>query len=177
MPSSSPKTHLFCPICGTKYPNDQNKNYHKHCSHCNYTYFENQRTATGAIIIYQQKLLMVKRAIEPSKGMWDFPGGFVEPTEHPEQTIIREIKEELGIDGQIIKLFGIYAPNPYLYQDKINYVCDIFYLVKPMSTKFKPTDDVSSYQWFPIDKLPPKKAIAFPTTIKALSDLQAQHQQ
>ena len=99
------KAYLFCPMCGTEY-SKTTPNLHRHCSKCNYTYFENLRVATGAIIIQKNQLLMVKRAINPQKGFWDIPGGFSEPDEHPEACIIREVKEELGISSKIIKLFA-----------------------------------------------------------------------
>lgn len=117
-----------------------------------------------AIIVNNDQLLLVKRGAQPQKGFWDIPGGFVEPDEHPEQAVIRELKEELGVEGSIEKLVGTFAVNHYKWQGKINYVCDLAYQVTVNSTEFKPQDDVSEYKWFAFDELPSSDELAFKTT-------------
>lgn len=164
------KTFHFCPMCGAPYQPDQITKLHKQCQNCGYTVYENLRTSVGALIVKDNHILLVKRAIQPRQGTWDVPGGFTEPYEHPEQTMAREIQEELGVDCRVIHLFGVYAPNPYMYLGKMNYACDLFYLVELLSDQFHPADDVSAYHWFPLSELPPTNKLAFPTTVKALTD-------
>lgn len=161
----------FCPRCGHRYPKAPTDRFHLHCSACSYTLHENLRTSVGALIVKGNQILLVKRAIAPRKNTWDVPGGFTEPTEHPEQTVLREVQEELGIACQVIRLFGVYAPNPYPYLGKTNYACDLFYLVKPLNLKFTPADDISACRWFPLSQLPPSSQLAFPTTRQVLADL------
>lgn len=158
-------------MCGKRYPKDQITHLHKHCAACGYTFFENLRTSVGALIVKEKKVLLVKRAVEPRQDTWDVPGGFTEPFEHPEQTIVREVKEELGVACQVSTLFGVYAPNPYPYMGKTNYACDLFYLVSLLGDLLTPADDVSAYQWFPLAHLPPDPRLAFPTTRQVLKDL------
>lgn len=165
------KTFHFCPMCGTQYPPDQWPIFDKHCSACEYTFHENQRIAVGGVIIQDGKVLFVRRAVEPQQGKLDIPGGFVEPIEHPEEAMLRELKEELGVEGEIVKLLGLFSPNPYLYKGKINYTCDAFYQLKVHSTDFTPQDDVASIEWFSLDELPVTEEIAFPTTQKLVEDL------
>ena len=50
-------------------------------------------------------VMLTRRAREPQAGWWDLPGGFLEPGEHPEAALIREVREELGVD---------YTPGPLI---------------------------------------------------------------
>jgi len=52
----------------------------------------------GAIIIQNGKILIVRRGSEPGKGKWSVPGGLVELGETVKQTVVREVKEECGLD-------------------------------------------------------------------------------
>jgi ADP-ribose pyrophosphatase YjhB (NUDIX family) len=158
-------------MCGTAYPKNQPDPYAQTCHQCHYTYHENPRTATGAIIIQNNQLLLVKRARDPRKNFWDVPGGFTQPNENPEASLKREVKEELGVGCTIGKLLGAYGPNPYPYLGKLNYTCDLFYLVAVTSNQFKPQDDVAGYRWFPLTQLPPNKDIAFPSLRTLLHNL------
>ncbi len=67
-------------------------------SHCELCSFKNPKATATAVIIQDNKLLLVKRNQEPFKGQWDLPGGFMQEKETPEQALAREVKEELGVD-------------------------------------------------------------------------------
>ncbi|MDP9467473.1 MAG: NUDIX domain-containing protein [Chloroflexota bacterium] len=54
------------------------------------------------------KLLLVRRAIDPWRGCWDIPGGFCEADEHPWQTVVREVREEVGLAVAITGPLGIW---------------------------------------------------------------------
>jgi NAD+ diphosphatase len=165
------KSFLHCPLCGSPYPKTQPDPYAQRCDRCGYIYHENLRTATGAIIIQDNKILLVKRAHEPRQNTWDVPGGFTEPHESPAQSLQREVKEELGVDCTVAKLIGAYGPNPYPYLGKLNYTCDLFYYVTLQNNRLKPQDDVAGYQWFPLNKLPPPQTLAFPSLRAVLKDI------
>jgi NAD+ diphosphatase len=168
---TSLKTFSFCPMCGSQYRSTETNPFRLACFNCGYILHENLRASVGALIVKNRQLLLVKRAVAPRRGAWDVPGGFTEPTEHPEASVRREIQEELGVSCRIIRLFGVYAPNPYPYLGKLNYACDLFYLVSLAAGLLKPSDDVASFRWFPLDQLPPDKVVAFPTTRQALHAL------
>jgi 8-oxo-dGTP diphosphatase len=51
----------------------------------------------GAAIVDDGRVLVAQRSGGPYRGLWEFPGGKVEPGERPEETLIRELREELGI--------------------------------------------------------------------------------
>jgi 8-oxo-dGTP diphosphatase len=71
--------------------------------------------AACALIDTDGRVLIAKRpANKDMAGLWEFPGGKVDPGERPEQTLIRELKEELGIDVQEACLAPLtFASHPY----------------------------------------------------------------
>ena len=75
---------------------------------------------------YDGKIVLIKRAKEPGRGMLDLPGGFVDPKESAEQAVIREVKEELQIDIKEPEYLGSF-PNIYKYQDVLYHTCDLFF--------------------------------------------------
>lgn len=62
-----------------------------------------------ALIIYEGKIVLIRRKNPPFKGLYALPGGFVEVGETVEQAAIREAKEETGLDIRLIKLLGVYS--------------------------------------------------------------------
>ncbi len=83
----------------------------------------------------------------------------------------REIKEELGITVKTEKLWNVYAPVFYTYQNQKAANCDIFYLVEHVSGTPQPADDVADFQWFPLS-MAPVDEMAFSSGQKALQELQ-----
>ena len=66
------------------------------------------RTATAIILFSPDKILLIKRSTPPFVGYWALPGGRVDPGETVEQTIVREVKEETGLDIKIVRKVGEY---------------------------------------------------------------------
>ncbi len=62
----------------------------------------------GGVILNRGALLMVKRGEEPNKGLWSVPGGRVEPGEYLSAALIREVREETGVDVEVGPLLGIF---------------------------------------------------------------------
>lgn len=62
----------------------------------------------SAIVVSNNKYLLIKRGKEPSKGMYSFAGGHVEPGESIEDAAVRELKEETNLNGQNPRLFAEY---------------------------------------------------------------------
>lgn len=126
----SEKMKLFncCPACGSSdIVFDDNKKFS--CRDCAFTYYHNVAAAVGAILEYDRKIVLIKRAKDPGKGKLDLPGGFVDPKESAEEAVIREIKEELKIDLNEPKYLGSY-PNIYKYEDVLYHTCDLFFYCK-----------------------------------------------
>jgi len=123
----------------------------------------------GAVIINQKyEILLLLRKKSPEANFWSIPGGTVEMFETIEDTLIREIKEELGVDIQIIKLLGI--TNHILENEKTHWVSPAF-LVQIIGNQIPynvESDSHHDLKWFSINDLPHNITL---TTSKALQHL------
>ena len=139
---------FFCPICASKNVNNIN-NRKWECNDCGFVLYNNSATAVGVIIINDYgQILMEVRAKEPKIGLLDLPGGFVEHNETTEQACIRECREELGINIDIVKYLCTF-PNTYEYKNFQYNTCDAFFVAKIKDgEKFNlQPDEVSDIKW------------------------------
>ncbi|GAI45961.1 unnamed protein product, partial [marine sediment metagenome] len=84
-------------------------------------------------------------------GMWGAPSGFIEVGETPEEACLRELKEETGISGQIVKLIGaVRREDKEIYGDMLI----VKYLVKVNGGKLTPGEEVEDARFFDIAELP-----------------------
>jgi len=116
----------YCPVCGSK-RFIENSFKSKECKQCGFIYYFNSVAATAIFITNKKgELLVVRRAKEPAKGMFDLPGGFVDLHETAEDAIIREVKEETGLQISMPEyLFSL--PNIYPYSGFDVHTVDLFY--------------------------------------------------
>ena len=142
----------FCPKCGSE-NFEINNALSRHCSDCGFTYYQNPRASTAAFILNSKgELLIAKRAKEPAMGTLDLPGGFVDNAETAEQGMVREIKEETGLDIQpesIEYLFSI--PNVYHYSGMDIHTLDLFFLCRVDDEQtVAAADDAAELAWLPL---------------------------
>ncbi|HUC90302.1 MAG TPA: NUDIX domain-containing protein [Patescibacteria group bacterium] len=134
----------YCTDCGAKFIKHEDIVYTCPNGH---QYWNNARTAVALIFAENGKILYAKRGQEPSKGKYDFPGGFVDPNETLEEAARREAKEELGITIDVLRYIGS-APNVY---ENDTHVCDAIFLVLGWSGTMAANDDVASVEWKDVD--------------------------
>ena len=144
------KVFKFCPKCGGTNFITHNLKAQK-CQDCEFIFYTNAAAAVAAIIINEQgEVLLTTRAFDPSKGMLDLPGGFVDPGETIENALTREIKEELNLDIIASTYFGSF-PNEYVYAGILYYTIDLVYLCKVSNlNQIKVDDDVTDYSFHAI---------------------------
>lgn len=123
------------------------------CPHCGR--FANRGVSIDAVIIKNNNILLIQRGVEPNKGFWGTPGGYVEWDESAEETAKREVKEETGLDVLDVKLAGVYS-NPGRHPKQ---VINILYLAQVADGEPKVGDDAKDVKWFPLDSLPEKMAL------------------
>ncbi len=97
------------------------------------------------------KILLVQRGIDPYKGKWALPGGFLKPDETAEQGAKRELKEETGLDTAYIEQFHSYTEPD---RDPRERVITIAYLALVKMQEVKGGDDAADARWFAIDNVP-----------------------
>ncbi|HDN83322.1 MAG TPA: NUDIX hydrolase [Candidatus Altiarchaeales archaeon] len=109
------------------------------------------RVTVDAVIIKDKKIVLIRRKNEPFKDFWALPGGFVEYGETVEQAILREVKEETGLDVKIVEIIGVYsAPD----RDPRGHTISIAFLCKPISASIISGSDASEAKEFSLDALP-----------------------
>ena len=118
-------------------------------------------------VIYKNKFLLIKRTKWPYKNLWSLPGGKIEIGEHPEETIIREIKEETTLDVKFVAVRGIVSE---LLKDKkgidghfIIWVCE----TKSKSDKATETNE-GEPKWFTKDELLQNKSKIIPSDFEMI---------
>jgi len=143
----------YCPKCGS--PDlEVNDFKSKRCPACGFTYYQNPSASTAAFILNDSgELLVVRRAKEPAKGTLDLPGGFADNEETAEQGIVREIKEETGLDVSSPEyLFSI--PNVYRYSGMDIHTLDMFFVCHADgNTVLRAADDVAECRWVPLSQV------------------------
>ena len=121
-----------------------------------YTYKYPRPSVTTDCVIFgfdgkNLKVLLIERGVEPFKGQWAFPGGFLKPEETAEEGALRELKEETGLDAAYIDQFHTYT-DPQ--RDPRDRVITIAYYALVRIQKVKGGDDAAKARWFSMDEVP-----------------------
>ena len=124
----------------------------KYCPKCDFIDYKNPLPVALAVAVKDKKFLLIKRGIPPKKGMWGSPSGFIESGETPEEACLRELKEETGVSGEIVRLIGVVRrEDKEIYGDMLI----VIYLVKVNGGKLTPPEDeVEDVRFFDISELP-----------------------
>ena len=134
------------------------------CQRCDFIDYQNPKIVAGSVIIKDGRFLLCKRAIEPRKGYWTLPAGFMELGESVEEAARREAQEEACADIEIDRLLAVYSV-PRIGQVQVMFRARLNgdFGIGPES------EDVALYDWADI----PWSQLAFPTVVWALSDYAA----
>ncbi|MFO7839155.1 MAG: NUDIX domain-containing protein [Desulfosalsimonadaceae bacterium] len=148
----------FCHFCGQRLCRKQIEGRSRlFCVKCNIPIYENPVPASCMVTVDAgERLLLVKRSVDPKKGWWCLPGGFMELQETPEDAALRELREETGLKGEIERLLGVAANNSSQYDT----VLMVGFLVRSFSGTLIAGDDADDAKWFDGSDLP---EIAFDT--------------
>jgi len=104
-----------------------------------------------AVIPYQGKIVVIRRKNEPFKGYYALPGGIVEYGETVEEAVLREVKEETGLDVEIHKLVGVYS-DPR--RDPRGHFVSICFITIPIGGELKAGSDAKDIALFSLDNIP-----------------------
>jgi ADP-ribose pyrophosphatase YjhB (NUDIX family) len=145
----------FCSRCGNGLPEDPPTT----CPHCGAEHYRNSKPCGGALLVHRGRLLLVRRAIDPWRGLWDIPGGFCEQREHPRDAAERELFEETGVRGRAGDLVGIWLDD---YADG-DVTLNVYYELEPVGnpSASAASPEVDEIGWFAPDDLPLEE-ISFP---------------
>lgn len=117
------------------------------CNNCQTVHYQNPNMVVGAIAIWNEKILLAKRNINPRKDFWNLPCGFLELNETVEQGAIREVKEETGVDVTLTHLHTIYN-LPRAQQVYMIFVAEMLH------QNFEINEESSEIKLFTLDEIP-----------------------
>jgi len=144
--------YIFCPICGaTLLTRTIEGKERKYCPKCDFINYRNPLPVALAIAVKDKDFLLIKRGLPPRKGMWASPSGFIEIGETAEEACLRELKEETGVSGEIVKLVGVVRQeDTEVYGDMLI----VKYLVRVANEELNPGSEIQDARFFDIADLP-----------------------
>jgi len=134
------------------------------CPDCEYVAYENPKVVVGVVATWEDKLLMCKRAIEPRRGFWTLPAGFMELGETPEEGASREAWEEACAKLEIVDLLAVYSLR-HISQ------LQLFYRARLISPDVSAGIESEEVGLFSFDDLPATD-LAFPSVHWAIDHFQ-----
>ena len=148
---------VYCPYCATPL---QDTNFgHKTlraCPNCRFVQHHDPKVAVVARIEQDNCLLLVRRGVNPSKGLWALPGGYMDGGEMPVDAVRRECIEELALPIAVHELLAIY---PMVNHEGPGQGIVLVYRATPEDTHCSTTtappalDDVAEARWFTVQEL------------------------
>jgi len=126
--------------------------------------YRNSKPCGEAVVVRDGRVMLTRRARAPLEGWWDLPGGFLEPGEHPEVGVVRELREETGLEVRPRRLIGVYMD---VYGPDGDPTMSLTYECEVVGGQERADDDVLEIGWFRPEELP---AIAFEHGQRVLAD-------
>jgi 8-oxo-dGTP diphosphatase len=163
----------FCPRCGVEaVEREAYGRVRRVCPACGFVHFRATSSAAVAVVVHERQVLLIRRAIQPYRGSWGFPGGFQEHGESLEETAIRETREETGLTVQVERVLHV----AHTRDDPRKIVNAVSFLARPAQTSgrgiadsLRAADDASDARFFDLAELPDE--IAFESSRAVLDAL------
>jgi len=143
----------FCPRCG--HPIEDQLRFGKTrpvCPSCDYIHFSDPKVAVTVFVEHEGKILLVQRGVDPHRGEWALPAGFVDRGEDPAQAAAREVLEETHVEVRTIGVTDVMFDGGVIV---------IMYRAEVCGGEAKADDDAEAVGWFGPDDLP---EVAFRST-------------
>lgn len=146
----APRAQHFCSQCGTSLsqliPPDDNR-VRDVCDQCGAVHYQNPRNVVGVLPVWEGKVLLCRRAIEPRYNKWTLPAGFMELGETTAQGAMRETQEEAGAQ---IELSHLYTIIDVPHAEQVHF----YYLAKVLSPDLYPGPESLEAAFFALEDIP-----------------------
>ena len=160
----APSTIRFCPLCAgdlavEAVPPDQREQ--AVCTRCRFVFYLNPKVVAGTIPEQDGRILLTRRSINPGRGLWTFPGGFVDFGETVTDAAVRETFEETGLRVELTGLHNVYSypGSPVI----------IVYTAKVIDGTLTPCAENDLLEWRAPSEIQ-WETLAFPSTREALRE-------
>ncbi len=130
------------------------------CEDCGFIHYENPKVVVGSVVVHEGRILLCRRAIDPRRGFWTLPAGFLETGETTEDGARREAEEEANARIEITALLAVYN-IPRISQVQLMYLAT---LADPTFSAGPESLEVGLFAWDEI----PWNELAFPSVRWAL---------
>lgn len=167
-PESAPAWVVYCPRCATPLKTVMvHDRPRRACSACGYIHFTDPKVGVGVMVVENGRLLLVKRAMDPGRGRWSLPAGFLDQGEDPKSTATREALEETGLEVVVEDIVDVFFNAP----DAGSASIFILYRARRVGGRLVAGDDAADAAFFAPDELP---ELAFASTRAAVTEFLAQ---
>ncbi|MDO8837717.1 MAG: NUDIX hydrolase [Parvibaculum sp.] len=135
------------------------------CDRCGFIHYVNPKVVVGSVVSHEGRILLCRRAIEPRRGFWTLPAGFMEQGETAEEGARREAREEANAEIALKDLLAVYS-IPRIAQVQLMYRAE---LSTPSFSAGEESLEVALFSWEEI----PWEELAFPSVHWALTQFRS----
>lgn len=135
----------FCPLCAAELMPPRRPGGGAYCPAHERSWYRSSSPSVGCALVREGRALVTIRGIEPEKGRYDVPGGFLEPGEHPIDGLRREAREELGVEIDSVQ--GPVMMATHRYGENGDYVLALGFTAHIAEGEPSPADDAASLAW------------------------------
>lgn len=152
----------YCPYCASPMAERERFNAMRPvCSSCEFVQFHDPKVAVIGLVLHEDRALLIQRAVDPAKGKWSLPGGYMDAGEMPEEALKRELMEEVGLKAAIGELIDIF---PMAGDEGARVGIVLAFRARPCASAAIPyaADDAQDAGWFRAEEIPVE--LAFEST-------------
>ena len=162
---TEPDGYRYCPRCGGPLATRILKEIEPArlvCDQCSFVFYLNPKVAACTIVMHEGGIVLLRRSIEPEKGKWVFPGGFVDRGESVQTAAVRETREEVNLRVSLTGILDAYSLGSHD-------VVVVVYAADVVGGELKACDECEEVKAFAPESLPWEE-LAFESTRAALRD-------